>query len=73
MKNMTTFEKYCWGFYGPKQIYGDFFGHKLTHDQLRSACFLRQTMAANNFDGDSVDREAVRDILLAATGKLASI
>lgn len=62
--NRQAFIEYCWKFYAPKEIYGRFFENKLTLKQLSAACDLRMT--SPNFDGDSIDREVVRDILRLA-------
>lgn len=57
------FIDYCWDFYGPNGIHGDFFDHKLTFEQLTLAIQLRRA-TASDFSADSIDREAVREILL---------
>lgn len=66
--NFKEFEDYCFEFYGPKEIHGDFFDHSLTREELRLAIHLRMS-DPYSFDGDSFDREIVRDILLAVRGK----
>jgi hypothetical protein len=58
----TDFFRYCWSFYGPNEIYGEFFGHTLTARKLWRA--VRKQAALSTFCGDSFDREAVRNILL---------
>ena len=63
---IKDFQKYVWGFYGPNQIYGDYFNHTLTFKEVKAACILRALQP--NYAADSVDREAVRDILLTARG-----
>lgn len=63
---IRAFLEYCWSFYGPCEIYGRIFHHKLNKQQLFTAVMLRIRCAGENFAGDSVDREAVRDILLTA-------
>lgn len=60
--DMTFFE-YCWKFYAPGEMHGDYFDNKLTPEDLKAA--IAQQMKTPNFEGDSVDREAVRDILMA--------
>ena len=67
--NEKEFEDYCFEFYGPKEMYGDFFDHSLTREELRLAIKLRLSNKEFGFDGDSLDREIVRDILLAVRGK----
>lgn len=60
---IKQFTQYVWSFYGPKQIYGDMFSHTLTHKELNAAVSI--LVETREFEGDSVDREAVRDIMLA--------
>ncbi len=60
-KNPKVFFDYVWQFYGPGQMHGEFFDNKLTPKELQDAIKIR--MADPNFEGDTVDREAVRDIL----------
>lgn len=57
------FTEYVWSFYGPKQINGDMFANNLTRKELNEAVSL--LIETREFEGDSVDREAVRDIMLA--------
>jgi len=64
-KRLSAFVNYCWKFYGPKGVYGNFFGHTLTKVELIAACELRMVSDAN-FCGDTVDREAVREMLIFA-------
>jgi hypothetical protein len=63
-----VFFDYCWSFYGPHQIYGNFFGHQLQVNELRQAIEIRKVFALPVFQGDSIDRELVRDILIAMRG-----
>jgi hypothetical protein len=65
---MEAFVAYCWEFYGPGKLYGDFFSGTLTLAELRVAC-AAVASGEGWGDGDSVDREHVRDLLLAARGK----
>jgi len=67
------FEEYVWEFYQPGGMHGDFFGNKLTKAEVKAAIKLLQLVVGNLEEGDSVDRERIRDILLAAHGKLANI
>lgn len=61
-EGIREFIEYCWAFYGPHQIYGEFFGHTLTRGELEEAVQTRIKTA--DFAGDTIDREAVRDIML---------
>lgn len=65
MKQKHAFFDYCWSFYGPDGIYGDFFGYSLTREILETAIQL-YTLTAPHFVGDSFDRECVRELLLLA-------
>ena len=62
------FFEYCWGFYGPRGLYAHFFGGKLKRRELLAAATRR--VNTDEFCGDTFDREAVRDILLAARGQV---
>ncbi len=64
---LDNFFDYCWGFYGPNGIHGNFFNNKLTRKELRVACAARMSHPSWG-DGDTVDREAVREILFKAHG-----
>jgi hypothetical protein len=64
---MMNFTGYMLDFYGPLGIYP--FG--FTAEQINLAtqlykCSLEQAYPGQEFSGDSVDRERVRDIILAA-------
>lgn len=63
-KQKNQFIDYCWSFYGPKQLYGEIFGHSLTKGELVAA--VDAHIESPTFEGDSVDREAVRDIMIEA-------
>lgn len=65
LRDTAGFYEYCHSFYGPAKIYGDFFHHKLTVRTLKAAIAKRITDTSIPFEGDSVDREMVRDIALA--------
>ena len=67
--NLKDFQNYCWEFYGPNNLCGEFFDNKLTRAELDAACVL-QSMQQSFGGGDSVDRENVRDILITAQKKL---
>ncbi len=58
-----AFADYVWSFYGPHQIYGKFFGHRLKREDLFKAVRIR--MRDPNYDGDSFDREKVKEILFS--------
>lgn len=60
---MNPFVEYVYSFYGPNQIYGHFFDHKLTKSAVIAAANLLITHPSNDFHGDSFDREKCRDIL----------
>ena len=62
-----NFTQYCLDFYGPTGIYA----YGFTAEQVNLATQLYRTRLAEaypgqEFSGDSVDRERVRDIILAA-------
>lgn len=64
--NMNEFAKYCFDFYGDKGIYPI----GATMETITKAIAKLIEMRANDpeaipFEGDSVDRECVRDIILA--------
>jgi hypothetical protein len=63
-----AFLEYCWSFYGPKGLYAEFFReYPVTRKELKAACDARRA-TEHYADGDSFDREAVREILFAAKG-----
>ena len=72
MRNAEAFIDYCNGFYGPEGLYGDFFAlAPLTRaDFERGMTALLALRAEQNipYEGDSMDRESLRDILLVAKG-----
>lgn len=68
VKNRRWFQNYVWEFYKPNGIYGDFFGHTLTYGELEEAVTRR--MKSSHFEGDSVDREKVRDIMIEARKRM---
>ncbi|RYF12771.1 MAG: hypothetical protein EOO40_00405 [Deltaproteobacteria bacterium] len=63
------FLDYCWSFYGKNEIYGDAFGQSLTRQELSAATALYRATAGDDFCGDSMDRECVRELLLFARDK----
>lgn len=58
-----AFIKYFFEFYGPKGLYPI---KGLTKRHVELGIELR----GKNFEGDSIDREAIRDIVLVATNQL---
>lgn len=62
--NRDVFTEYCWSFYGPGGIYGGFFDNNLTYGELNAAVDLQMTVP--DFEGDTVDREKVRERLFEA-------
>ena len=60
LEAMSSFERYCWTFYGPRSLYPI---EGLTPHMLEIACRHR-SQQPNYCDGDSYDREEVRDWLL---------
>lgn len=64
---MDDFTKYMLDFYGPKGIYSEL---KFTTTEIILATQLYKTRlpADEEFCGDSLDRELVRDIVLNARG-----
>lgn len=67
--NMKTKEwvDYVLSFYGPTGLNASFFKTPVTEAEILAATKLR--VATGQFEGDSFDREAVRDIMLAARGQ----
>lgn len=74
-KRLCDFAEYVWSFYGPRQIYGEYFDHTLTTLEVGFGIGVYiercSTGYANWGEGDSFDREHVRDIMLKvrASGK----
>ena len=61
----TNFTQYMLDFYGPKGIYD----YGFTAEQINLAtqlykCRMEDEFGQTEFEGDSVDRERVRDIIL---------
>ena len=61
----TNFTQYMLDFYGPKGIYD----YGFTPEQINLAtqlykCRMEDQFGQTEFEGDSVDRERVRDIIL---------
>lgn len=73
---MTTnydfdFIEYCWSFYGPGQVHGDFFDNALTRKELEAATEEYMLTNTADFAADSFDREHIRDIMLVNRNKEA--
>ena len=63
-KEIEDFKKYVWSFYGEDQgLYRDFFDNNLTMEEIEKAIEIRLSNMKLAFDGDSIDREIVRDII----------
>ena len=63
-KEIENFKKYVWSFYGEDQgLYRDFFDNNLTMEEIEKAIEIRLSNMKLAFDGDSIDREIVRDII----------
>ena len=69
------FFNYCWSFYGKGGLYSkDFFNDTLTEQELNNAIIVRvffptEHIKRFHYEGDSTDREIVRDIMLLARNK----
>ncbi len=69
-KKQQEFIDYVWSFYAPdSELYGDFFDKTLTKEEIKKALKMRLTNKKLAFDGDSFDREIVRDIMFYNRGK----
>lgn len=67
MKNLLKeFVDYTFGFYGPNEMYAHYFTTPVTKAEIKAATLIR--IKTGQFEGDSFDREAVRDIMLSARG-----
>ena len=67
-----NFKDYFWSFYGKNVgIYKDFFNNNLTIKELDKAIEIRLSNMKLQFDGDSIDREIVRDIIFKIRDKKA--
>jgi len=63
------FIDYIWSFYAPNDLYGEFFNNTLTKEEVIKAVKIRKANKKLPFDGDSLDREIVRDIMFYNRGK----
>lgn len=67
----TEFVRYVEGFYGVGGVYagkGEAFGKPATVGEIEAALAIRLRHSVPRFNGDSADRELVRDIMLALRG-----
>lgn len=60
---LQDFIAYCWSFYGPGELHGDTFANTLRREELLAAALLRVATVGEDFAGDSLDRECVREIV----------
>lgn len=67
------FIDYVWSFYAPNDLYGDFFENTLTKEEIVKALKIRLANKKLAFDGDSMDREIVRDIMFYNRGKTTGL
>ncbi len=59
------FTGYVWHYYKPTGIYGDFFNHTLTKEEVLTGIEqYRETHPKKWGNGDTTDREWVRDIMI---------
>jgi len=71
-EHTKNFKDYFWSFYGKDVgIYKDFFDNNLTIRELDRAMEIRLSNMKLEFDGDSIDREIVRDIIFKMRDKNA--
>ena len=63
--NLEQFTDYCMGFYGPKGLYP----MGMTPDEIQKAVRLMDLIGNFEFEGDSIDRERVRDIVRVMRGE----
>ena len=71
-EHTKNFKDYFWSFQGKDVgIYKDFFDNNLTIRELDRAIEIRLSNMKLEFDGDSIDREIVRDIIFKMRDKNA--
>ena len=68
---LTEFIDYVMSFYGPEGLYQEFFVQPLMRSEVEKAVVKRLGETTVPFDGDSIDRERVRDILFDQRGRKA--
>ena len=64
---LNHFQDYVWSVYGPGEVYGNFFQNELTRQEMDAACFL--ISKTKDYEGDTIDREKARALLLASRGE----
>ena len=57
--NMNGFIQYCNSYYGIDGIYD----MNATLEQIKECCYLYLNIIQDEFEGDTIDRERVRDLL----------
>lgn len=62
-RNKEEFIKYFMSFYGPRGVYPDVLPGLEKHEIVRG---IEMRMRGGDFDGDSIDREVIRDFILEA-------
>ena len=63
------FQGYVWRYYKPKGIHGDFFDHTLTKEEVLKGIKQYRTIYPKKWgEGDTMDREWVRDIMIKNRG-----
>jgi len=63
--SLSQFIEYCMGFYGPKGLYP----MGMTEDEVQKAVRLMDLFGTFDLEGDSIDRERVRDIVRVMRGE----
>lgn len=72
--NDKNFVNYVLDFYGQRGIYEEFFKPDgVTRGEVETALKIRKTQADPPFDGDSFDRELVRDIMFVLRGEVDNL
>jgi hypothetical protein len=61
---VEKFAEYCNGFYGKDGIYADDLDGGVDMDEIRHAAYLVRHLSPLWADGDSFDRERLKEILL---------
>ena len=63
--DLKKFIDYCMSFYGPQGLYP----MGMTPDEIQKAVRLMDLIGNFEFEGDSIDRERVRDIVRVMRGE----
>ena len=67
--NGKKFTGYVWHYYKPKGMFGDFFNHTLTKEEVLKGIKQYRTIYPKKWgEGDTMDREWVRDIMIKNRG-----